>query len=65
MGAAKIAPKQSTEQELLSALKGLIQASGHMSPFGGTASVANVRLAGKYMKALDFAQAAIAKAEAK
>lgn len=48
--------------DLRAALKGLIAASGHMSPFGGEASVKGVRLAGKYMEALDAANAALAKA---
>jgi hypothetical protein len=46
---------------LRAALKALIEASGHMSPFGGEASVKNVRKAGKYMKALEAAEAALEK----
>jgi len=49
---------------LLAALKTLIERSGHMSPFGSEASVKGVRLAGKYMAALDAANALIAKVEA-
>ena len=50
---------------LLAALRGLIDASGHMSPFGPEPSVKNVRLAGKYMGALDRARSAIKAAEGK
>jgi hypothetical protein len=49
--------------EMYEALVRLLEASGHVSPFGGDASVKTVRLAGKYMEAIDKAHAAIAKAE--
>lgn len=48
--------------ELVEALAGLIAASGHMSPFGSEASVKNVRLAGRYMAAIDRANAVLKKA---
>lgn len=50
-------------ERLRAALKNLIGASGHMSPFGGEASVKAVRRAGKYMEALEAAQAALDEAD--
>jgi hypothetical protein len=41
--------------DMLAALKGLIEASGHISPFGPEPSVKAVRLAGKYMAAFERA----------
>lgn len=55
----------SAAPDMLSALKGLIAAANHMSPFGSEASVKNIRLAGKYMEAVKVAETAIAKAEGK
>lgn len=49
-------------RRLREALENLINASGHMSPFGTEATVKNVRLAGKYMQALDAARAALTNA---
>lgn len=49
--------------DLFIALKTLIEASGHISPLGGESSVQAVRRAGKYLAALDRAQAVIAKIE--
>lgn len=63
------AAKQNTactcDADLLKALKGLMAASGHMSPFGNDPSVMNIRRAGKYMAAFDAATAAIARVEAR
>jgi phage shock protein A len=50
--------------ELTTALENLIGAMGHMSPFGSDASVRNVRLAGKFMAALDRAKTSLARAAA-
>ena len=52
---------QSLADELATALRGLMKASQHMSPFGTESSVKNVRLAGKYMAAHDKATAVLAK----
>jgi hypothetical protein len=49
--------------DLLAALRGLLENSGHLGPFGAKMSVANVRKAAKYMRAVEAAEAAIAKAE--
>jgi hypothetical protein len=46
-------------ERLTTALKNLIENSGHVSPFGGSASVAAVRKAGKYIEAFEAAQAVI------
>ncbi len=46
-------------EELAGRLEALIAASGHMSPFGGDVSVKGVRLAGKYMAAVEAAHAAL------
>lgn len=59
-----------TEQKLaaasamLAALEAMLETSGHMSPFGNKASVANVRKAGKHMEARKAAEAAITAAKA-
>jgi hypothetical protein len=45
--------------ELRAALKELIAASQHVSPFGGNASVKAVRLAARYMAAHDRAVALV------
>lgn len=47
------------ERALETALRGLIEKSGHMSPFGCEATVKNVRKAGHYMAALNAATAAL------
>ena len=49
--------------DVKTALENLINASGHISPLNGEASVKAVRLAGKYMKALDEARQALEQAE--
>jgi hypothetical protein len=49
--------------DLGAALEGLLAASQHVSPFGGESSVKAVRLAGKYMEAVDAAERAIKKAK--
>lgn len=58
-------PKASVSpcEEMRVALKNLIDASGHVSPFGYERSVKSIRAAAKYMKAFDAAKAALAKAE--
>ena len=45
--------------DVRTALQNLINASGHISPLNGEASVKAVRLAGKYMNALDDAKRAL------
>ena len=53
-----------TENERLrTALRNLIDASSHMSPFNGEASVAAVRRAGKYMEALEAAKRLVGEQE--
>jgi hypothetical protein len=52
----------SAAPDLLAALQNILDRGGHLSPFGGEASVAAVRKAGKYVEAVDAARAAIAKA---
>ena len=59
MAATEIDRLRKINAELAASLRGLIKASQHMSPFGGEASVKGVRLAGKYMEALDRAEAAL------
>ena len=60
---AAIARLITAAPDLLEALENLINASDHISPFGGESSVKAVRLAGKYMKAFDEARAALACAQ--
>lgn len=57
-------PLHAAAPELLEAMEELIANSDHISPFGSdVSSVKRVRLAGKYIKALDNAKAAIRKAK--
>lgn len=60
---AAVSEKENYEAELLAALKGLIAASGHMSPFGDGKTVQTVRKASAYMAALEAAERVIAKVE--
>ena len=53
----------SAAPDLLAALQNLLEKSGHLSVFGSEPSVKAVRQAGDYIKAVDVARAAIAKAE--
>lgn len=56
---AEIGLERIRTHKLLVALENLIAASGHISPFGGLGGVRSVRLAGKYIQALDRAKAVI------